>query len=343
MRKALNIKEITSKRSIWMAFAILWVIFFHSGLTFRSTPLSLLKTFGYGGVDIFFLASGIGCYFSYRKDQNFIGYMKRRALRILPAYFLFLPIWCIVRYINKGITIPQIIGNIFCVQEFSGTGNSFNWYIDAIWAFYLLVPILSEIANSISKKRFYGVLIVLIILSFSFWNSVAFLMMATRLPIFFLGIYFARIVSLKDSDFCINSYSVGIILVIFFLGVALLLFSYHYCPEYLWNYGLWWYPFLFITPGLCLLISFSFNKIEQYKLGKKLSFGFQFIGKYTFELYLSHILVFEIYQMLIDRNYLISRNLYWLFAILISFIIGFLLKKTSKSLTEFFLYKSSVD
>ena len=69
--------EILKFRSLWMGIAILMVVYFHSYffITFFKdinsnnfvSVLKELKTFSYGGTDIFLFASGIGCWFSLNK------------------------------------------------------------------------------------------------------------------------------------------------------------------------------------------------------------------------------------------------------------------------------------
>nr|CAI9744724.1 hypothetical protein [uncultured bacterium] len=133
-------------RPVWMAAAILMIIVYHSGLgsqEMRLFPLGMLRRYGYGGVDIFMFASGIGCYASYTRDRDYGRFLKKRALRILPAYWLVLLVWMLVKAFVCGekLYVSQIVGNIFCVQNFTGNGNDFNWYISAIWLFYLLTPL----------------------------------------------------------------------------------------------------------------------------------------------------------------------------------------------------------
>ena len=59
----MTIKETIRFRSVWMILAMLWIILFHSELSFEFEVFKYIKTIGYGGVDIFLFASGIGCYF----------------------------------------------------------------------------------------------------------------------------------------------------------------------------------------------------------------------------------------------------------------------------------------
>ena len=74
----MTLRDTFKYRSIWMGFAILWVVFYHINIPINNTPIFFLKTFGYGGVDIFIFASGIGCYYSYLRDRSPLDFIKRR-------------------------------------------------------------------------------------------------------------------------------------------------------------------------------------------------------------------------------------------------------------------------
>ena len=54
-------------RDTWVGIAMLWIVFFHLDIDIGNKVLSLIKLFGYGGVDICLFCSGIGCYNSLKK------------------------------------------------------------------------------------------------------------------------------------------------------------------------------------------------------------------------------------------------------------------------------------
>lgn len=61
----MNLKNVVKYRSVWMGLAILGVIFYHSGFLVVNEVMRNVKNIAYGGVDVFFFASGIGCYYSF--------------------------------------------------------------------------------------------------------------------------------------------------------------------------------------------------------------------------------------------------------------------------------------
>ena len=135
--------ELMRFRSIWMAFAMLYVMLYHSGIRFDRHVVDAVLDSGYGGVDIFFCATGIGCYLSYIKDSDAGAFLKRRMLRLLPAYFCFMIPWCAYKIIVDHMPFSSLIGNLFSIEGIKGTGFAFNWYVSAVWIFYILTPFLA--------------------------------------------------------------------------------------------------------------------------------------------------------------------------------------------------------
>lgn len=302
-----------------MGFAILWVIFFHFGYK-PPDPLAALQSSGYSGVDIFFFASGIGCYLSYSRDKNAAAFIKRRFIRIMPTYFVFIVIWCTYKAITDGMDFTTVLGNIFCVQDLTGKDGSFNWYFGAMWIFYLLTPYFVAVADKIKKPAGCVLFCLLLVLfSFPFWNVKALIIIVTRMPVYFLGMYLAK--RSQESDEKISLKFMLIATVLSIISMAAFIVCYFKLHDELWNYGLWWYPFIITAPTICLYLSFICKQLEKKSVGQKILKAFSFIGSYTFELFLVHMFVFkEVSSMIMERqpNHVIAI---W-FAALIPVAIG---------------------
>lgn len=315
----MTLKEVIKYRKIWMGFAILWVIFFHFGYK-PPDPLAALQSSGYSGVDIFFFASGIGCYLSYSRDKNAAAFIKRRFIRIMPTYFVFIVIWCTYKVITDGMDFTTVLGNIFCVQDLTGKDGSFNWYFGAMWIFYLLTPYFGAVADKIKKPAGCVLFCLLLVLfSFPFWNVKALIIIVTRMPVYFLGMYLAK--RSQESDDKISLKFMLIATVLSIISMAAFIVCYFKLHDELWNYGLWWYPFIITAPTICLYLSFICKQLEKKTVGQKILKAFSFIGSYTFELFLVHMFVFkEVSSMIMERqpNHVIAI---W-FAALIPVAIG---------------------
>lgn len=315
----MTLKKVIKYRKIWMGFAILWVIFFHFGYK-PPDPLAALQSSGYSGVDIFFFASGIGCYLSYSRDKNAAAFIKRRFIRIMPTYFIFIVIWCTYKVITDGMDFTTVLGNIFCVQDLTGKEGSFNWYFGAMWIFYLLTPYFVAVADKIKKPAGCVLFCLLLVLfSFPFWNVKALIIIVTRLPVYFLGMYLAKRSQVSDDKISLKFMLIATVLSI--ISMAAFIVCYFKLHDELWNYGLWWYPFIITAPTICLYLSFISKQLEKKSVGQKILKAFSFIGSYTFELFLVHVFVFkEVSSMIMERqpNHVIAI---W-FAALIPVAIG---------------------
>lgn len=311
----MEIKKIFKYRNIWMAFAILWIMLFHSSININSVIFNEIKKIGYGGVDIFLLASGLGCYFSLEKDSDIYNFIKKRFLKLMPTYWIFLLFYFIFKFITSQISINSIIGNIFCIQNFTGLSNDFNWYMSAIWLLYFLAPYLKKIVDRIDNhKQFLAILCIFLILSIAFWNSNILIITITRIPIFFVGMYIAK----YSQDFeQLTKTRFKILIFLMLLGFFILKIFFEIYHSKMWSHGLYWYPFILITPGLCLVISYLCQKIDEYSIGRKILKVFQKIGNNTFEIYLVHIPLYELISLLIKKGFLPKRNLTWLFTVIL--------------------------
>lgn len=332
----MQINTIFKYRRLWMSFAILWVIFFHSSLIFSSTVLSDIKMFGYGGVDIFLFASGIGCFSSISKDNDILGFLKRRFFRIMPTYWCFIIIWIAAVMCIDRISVNAVIGNIFCVQSITGNDGDFNWYMSAVWIMYLLTPLFASVIDRINSwQKFFGCVLLLILISVPFWFSYDYIIIVTRLPIFFIGMFFAK---KGKENVAISKKAVIAMLAAAVLGIILLLFCYMYFPDYMWNCGLWWYPFILITPGLCVGLSVIAYAAEKNRIGKNIVKFLSLPGNYTFEIYLVHILLFYILEpgKFMSLLSIQSQNLYSLIVILLIIPAVFILKKYTSAVCKLF-------
>ena len=325
----MNLEKTIKYRNIWMAIAIVWVMLFHSSLLIHNSALSFIKQIGYGGVDIFMFASGLGCFYSLSKDSNPNQFLKRRFNKIMPTFWCFLVFYFIYKKLNGGIGISAIIGNILCLQSFTFNGNSFNWYIDCLWLFYFLAPYIyfrtQKMGNHFSAIWF---VLILLLFSIPFFNCHNFIVMATRLPLFFMGMYMGKLSQKKDYKLSIPFVIILIIGMIF--GIVMLKYSLVHYAKYLWNYGLYWYPFIFITPGLCLCISQLCLLIEKIFIGRGIIKIISVVGSHTLEIYLVHVLLFEIINNKITNGEIVNNNLLWMKSLLIVVIATVILKYLTK-------------
>lgn len=141
-----NIKDISTHRSELMGWSILWIMMLHFTFT-QVKPLGFIAQYGFAGVDIFMLVSGLGLFFSLEKDSNLAHFYKKRLLRIFPTYFLLGGI------INLLQTHDDILTYLFRYSTIGfWTGGGFaEWFIPSLVILYLLAPLVKA---TIDKRWF---------------------------------------------------------------------------------------------------------------------------------------------------------------------------------------------
>ncbi|WP_238886784.1 acyltransferase [Clostridium sp. YIM B02551] len=328
---------ISKYRNKLMGIAILWVMLFHAKISYTNNVISFIKKIGYGGVDIFIFLSGFGLYLSLEKNrENVLNFYERRIKRILPYYMPFISTWIIYKkFFNGGISIREALGNIFMFGYWINLQNQFNWYVQDIFLFYLISPILYLIISKSKKsyKSMFKMVIVFFISCICFFGNFN-LIAISRLPIFVIGMYFAHNYT-KGKQISLNKSIISLTLNI--IGLISLYYFITYKADYLWKYGLWWYPFVFITPILIFILSFIFGILEKLKM-KFILKCFEAIGVCSFELYMIHIFFYEIFD-----NYKVVHNLGFILLIIVIFIasisyhffISYILKLIKKNYRSF--------
>jgi peptidoglycan/LPS O-acetylase OafA/YrhL len=216
------------------------------------------------------------------------------------------------------MTIKGALGNIFCVGFFATQEYDFNWYLPLLWICYLLAPLWKKVIDRYpSFRSLVMVLLLIIIMEVPFWGRAMDMMAYTRLPIFYAGMWFGQY---ADSEKDIKkSHKIAWILAAF-PSAAVAYYFVCIRPGIGWNMGLNWYPFLGIVPGICFLLSWICDILAATRMRGLLSFG-SFIGKHSLEIYLVHVLFFEIYKDYIrPNNIVVHRTRNWLVLLLLTAI-----------------------
>ena len=319
-----DITLLSTQRSFIMGIAILWVAWFHTDLPVGIPGLSFLRETGYGGVDLFFLMSGIGAYYSLTKNPDTVSYIKNRAKRILPSYYPFIILWIIMMKLTAEIYGIEIIGNLTMMGWWCESRCQFNWYTNAIWLFYLLAPFVVGwiLKEEYGKKRIRSTLLLMaagFLTSMTFWHTLL-LTAFSRLPLFVLGVYLGSEMLdqsvwgreagtsdmpgelLQNRRYVWQKHS----LLFWNILMAAGCFSLYICltkfTDYMWPYGLWWYPFVLIAPGLAMDLGLLAGCLQQYRLGNAIRSGVNTVGEASFEIFLWHIGIFEFVKPRVAMN-----------------------------------------
>lgn len=293
----MRFKDLLRFRSVWLGVAMLWILFYHMPIDLTG-PVDFVRELGYAGVDICLFASGIGCFFSLSSDADIGRFMKRRMKRLAPAYLIFLIFWLAYQIPLGQFGWRMALGNILGIQYFARQDNAFNWYISAILLFYLLAPYMKTIIDRSSPLGRIAALGVLVLGTVPFWNCNTLLIIVARLPLFFVGMLCGK---LCQTDKKISAVHIILSAAAFLVGTAALMISYLWLPEHLWSKALYWYPFILMTPPLCMAISYLAALLEKNKFTKPIVSFLSVCGDYSFELYLMHIMVITLLSILVAK------------------------------------------
>lgn len=278
-----------------MGCAILWIMSYHSGISFPihipllSDLASYIRSTGFGAVDIFMLLSGFGLYQALSHNSNFIHFYKKRLLRILPAYLPVLTVWLFLHLpeVPEKMRLPTIINNLTGAAFWFSKPPSFNWYMPAIIIFYLMAPILFKFMGKKWKEIFLLSLTVLADICF-LGNYV--IVAISRFTIFVLGMILGRYFMENRQ---IKWHTEMLTYLFGAFGYIVMYYLRETFPLLMWPYGLHWYPFIFIAPAVTFLLCRLLSLMDTTSIGHKICEILGKVGQCTLEIYLIHIVLFD--------------------------------------------------
>jgi peptidoglycan/LPS O-acetylase OafA/YrhL len=151
-----KIPELTGIRGV----AALWVFVFHvwlvagsPALTAGGLDLTPLLACGWAGVDLFFVLSGFALTWPQAErhpaDLGYLEFMRRRALRVVPAYYtqlllllLLAAFGLIAELPSLGSTLAHLLFLHNLDPHWSSQLSNTWWTLPIEWQFYLLFPLL---------------------------------------------------------------------------------------------------------------------------------------------------------------------------------------------------------
>lgn len=272
-------------------FAILWIVFFHTRL-YLPGSLDLLRGLGYGGVDIFLFLLGMGLYRSLSKSTELGGYLKRRFARILPAYLPVLLVWLAVTYPTLGLSPVQalrgVAGNLFMVGYWLEAPWVYNWYANAQFLYFFMAPVFFALLTRATKplRALLGLLVVSVGIGVAVIGQPT-MMGFSRLPILLLGMAFGMDWPVSEKRGLTRAGYLGAAAV----GLIALVWCYQNSAVLLNDFGMYWYPFALIAPGLCVGLAYLFHKADK---ARAVFAPLRLAGESSFEIYLVNTWLYEL-------------------------------------------------
>lgn len=282
--KDIELGNISLFRAQLMGIAILIIILFHVNLP-RFDTFFGLKRIGNLGVDMFFLLSGIGLWFSWVKTPSFRHFLTRRYLRVYPAWLLMACLYYIPRFHGGDwLAWLDLLLDITINWDFWLHDELTFWYIPATMMLYLFAPAYMELIRRHPLYRWLpvGMIAWCVIVQWVapvhqavghleiFWS---------RVPIFFIGINMGEMIRQKST---IDGTTIWMI-VLFFVGIlasCVYLEQYHHGKFPLFIERMLYIP---LTVTSILILSLILRHLPKW-CGSILAF----LGILSLEIYLIH-------------------------------------------------------
>lgn len=318
-----------------MGLAILLVLFYHIYISTSVSLIPLMSPIGYCGVDIFLFLSGYGLCYGFARSHSVITFYKRRLIRLIPSY-------CIVIIISSLIFEPfslfEIVTRIFGIGYYLPVCGmtSFDWYVPTMYLLYLLFPIIYVVITN--DLRMWKIILVFALIPALIkicglplpLNNLT----LARIPVFVIG---AITGTLSIKKIYIPHKVLFLCSFISILGVIMMMYVVDkYTHDFLWSTMIYWLPFMIITPGLCLILTWSIEKVPCC-----IKNTLAFLGSISLEIYLAHILIQKSYfdwilgfnPLGLHISSIISGIIFILISILLGYSLWYCVKLLMKSMT----------
>lgn len=308
------------------AFAICYVVLFHYQMFGHPAWVNKAGSFGWTGVDLFFVLSGFliaGQLFEAIRKTGTIPvkvFFIKRFFRIIPPYLVILSLYAIFPYLREREQMAPLWRYLTFTLNFgldiSQTGTfTHSWSLCVEEQFYLLLPlcILLAIYLKAGKKALYLIL-VLFVAGFairylnwqlliqpnlesdnfgSLYNKVIYYPTYNRLDALLAGVGIAGLYTFypRVKDW-VNQYSNAIMAV----GILTLIIAYMICtPQQTFSTAIWGYPLIAAAYGLITAAVVCPDNI-LYSLKSWLTSQ---IATLSYGIYLVHKLVIHLTQNLL--------------------------------------------
>lgn len=274
----------------------------------------LVFEIGSYGVDIFLILSAIGLTYSIEKNSLARFYLNRIKRTFLPYLFfaLFYFLWYDFFVAKDGII--QFILNTLSLNYFI-VGPVFPlWFVPFILVMYLVFPILNAINNKSKVFTVFLIVFVIVLESFLLFAKSAlyesYEIFISRIPVFLFGVILSKSKIGFSKKYNIILLPIGLVSLFAYYFLAL--------PEMFNRYLL----FIFAI-SLCAFYITIREHINLSALGKV----FGFAGKYSLEIYVSHVLLIQIIKFY-NLWSVVPSSLWYLIIPAVTLILSVFVSKT---------------
>lgn len=287
------------------------------------------------GVDAFLFLSALGLYHSMNKNSTTTFYLNRIKRVVVPCLIMFIPFYIYIDFFYRQKDFLWYIFDVTTISYWIPKVPYSFWYIAFIIIIYALYPWLYKLDKKTKHISTYVLLGLSIIgtLLINFFPTPYLMQIETalsRLPVFFLGMALCPVFS--------KEYKIPwwILLISFVLWcVSLWLLVLFGCNEL--------FRLLGSAFAVLSIILFSWLMKVGGNFMYKLNTPFRFIGKYTLEIYILHLVLYNIVQINLSWEIIkgerilkvFTNGLIWIIILLLlSIVLAMLVQKLTKIITK---------
>lgn len=307
-------KDISEHRSTMMGLSIIAIILFHQHVM-DDFPLTVFRYYGYWGVDLFLLLSGMGLVNALQK-YHLRMYYQRRLQRLLPSCLFCGILKCIiVLSLSAIVLIPSGFPHINWLSPLSLD----LWYIRAILVYYLLSPFLHK-QLQVSPWLTIGIITILFFINglfFRIHDSESPTWIIERLLVFTIGMLLMLRRDILSSK--------TMLLSALFLIIAIAIAA-KYKGDIYANPLFWTMMIFCLALGTITIIYLTTLLLKQ--IPQPVLIPFKWIGTISLELYLIHEFVFGAVTTLTSQFF--GNATQFITSLALSIILAYLCKQATK-------------
>ena len=309
--RGFSLDLVSRYRAPIYGICILWVVFFHGyaidgvDYSFGNESLAWFASLmgrGNVGVDVFLFLSGISLYFSWSRNPDLRDYFTKRLVRLAVPLLVIDGLYWFVRCVVWGQLggVSGFIRRIAMVSLWTdGTGST--WYVELQLVLYVAYPFVHEFlfrdgSAPRTALRAAALMAATYLVLLAFWDDAPALfnqveIALTRIPVFLLGCAMGRAVyrGMRLPAWCGALPFVGVAAFFGVLGFV--------------GLSKPWVRFFYLVGGVSFAYAFAllfagFSALAArfgLRRGSLAVRGLSCVGGASLELYLSHIMVNQVY------------------------------------------------
>lgn len=341
----LHLSVVSQYRNEIFGLSIIGIIIFHFceavlltknpaaayAYDFANTYNQILSS---SGVEVFLFLSGMGLFYSMKKNGNVLQFYSKRFKRVLIPYLIFgLVYWIVNDFVIYHYDFVRFINDFLLITVWTEGVRRF-WFISFILILYIVFPLFFKLLDTTVKLRgaIFALLLAVTLTACGLTEAFApdvygnIELAICRVPIFLVGVYYGGKIY--------NGEPFGILEKILIpLGLIVRAFTFavrnHWLPiQIFWNVR---YEVCLFALSLVFITAILLAKLNSVGVDKALAA----VGTYSLELYMTHVAIRNImhaigYPTYLIPNYLICIGISILLSVLLHKLTEWLLKKKKR-------------